>query len=784
MGKFGRDRKQLAQKGFKKGLKKGTEKGLKNGEKKKKKRLAEGLAKGLAKKGISKPPEETCGKEESSDVVAGASSNRGDLFDGLFSDLKDILSESLLQTLEKNKFVKTTSIQKRSIPIMLSDSDVFLKSMTGSGKTLCYALPSVQKILNTQKEKIRITRDMGTFILVLSPTRELAVQINNLFFTLTKPYPYIVVSCLTGGEKKKSEKNRLKKGVSILTCTPGRLLDHLEHTKGLKLTHLQCVILDEADKVIFLGTQDKVRLIYDTIKRLRRGEAAAPTRAASNEAGHSEAVHNHAAHREATHSDAAEGKNFQMVFISATLNHAVKSLANYCLTNRTVWVEANDDGARGAKLLPPRPPNIALTNGDEEVGYTNNNVTATLGGGGAAAAAGEDQWEYELPEQLKQFCIVTDLRKKFLCLVHMLLSCMKKKQRPVVFLSNCHSVEYMRALLKNLYWPTDLKKENMEVHKKLNEGVSSVLLKEDERLLKKHLEKTLQKEKWADGDEVKKRKEKIALPFKNIHVEDLEDDSCDEGKVTCGRGGGGDRSILYNVNTDRHKRKYLFEDTHIYILHGSLSQEDRLGNFTDFACGKNEKSILLCTEIVSRGINFNELDVVVQYDPPQVFEEYVHKVGRTARLHKEGSSYLFLLPTEVEFLNVLRGKNIHVKTIRGEELIGRFRREDVPSFFSSIGGDILSFIYNHFKMTVKSDESLMEKATSAFLASVTAYYAVSKSLRHIFCAKTLHLGHLAYAFLLDESPKEIAKLNKQQRYLRVKRHTTLTKRERRLLRAR
>ncbi|KMZ95348.1 hypothetical protein PVMG_05215 [Plasmodium vivax Mauritania I] len=648
--------------------------------------------------------------------------------------------------------------------------------MTGSGKTLSYALPSIQKILNLQKEKIKITRDMGTFILVLSPTRELAIQINSLFTTLTKPYPYIVVSCLTGGEKKKSEKNRLKKGVSILTCTPGRLLDHLEHTKGLKLSFLQSLILDEADKVIFLGSQDRVRLIFDAVKRLRGGKAgkAAGAVGAANAAGEEDAGADHAPRQTALpHAPLLPppplGKNFQMVFISATLNHAVKSLANYCLTNRTVWVEAKEDGAPGGGLSGELSGGVVVQPSTHE-----EEVTPTVG---------EDDWKYDLPEQLKQFCIVTDFRKKFLCLVHLLLSCMKKKQKPVVFLSNCHSVEYMGALLKSLYWPTDLKKENMEVHKKLHKGIPSVLLKEDEQLLRKHLEQTLQRrECQLAGDPSKRRKKGgITLPFKNIHVDDLlGEDSCDERN---GSAGGGDRSALYNVSTDRHKRKYLFGDTHIYTLHGNMSKEDRLGNFLDFANGKRgDNCILLCTEIVSRGVNLDELSVVVQYDPPQVFEEYVHKVGRTARLQKEGTSYLFLLPTEVEFLNVLREKKIHVKTIRGEELIGKFRREDVPPSFASIGGDLLSFIYNHFKVTVKSDESLMEKATSAFLASVTAYYSVSKPLRHIFCAKSLHLGHLAYAFLLDESPREIAQLNKQQRYLRVKRHTTLGKRERRLLR--
>ncbi|CRH02995.1 DEAD/DEAH box ATP-dependent RNA helicase, putative [Plasmodium relictum] len=621
------------------------------------------------------------------------------IFDGKFSDLKNVLSESLISNLEKNNFIKTTKIQKMSIPLIFKENDVFLKSMTGSGKTLCYAIPSVQKILN-MKEEIKITREMGIFILVLSPTRELAVQINNLFFNLTKSYPYIVVSCITGGEKKKSEKNRLRKGISILTCTPGRLLDHLEHTKSLKLTYLKTVILDEADKIIFLGTQDKIKLIYDLIKKLKIEEV-----------------------NKIKEKNKYITNNFQMIFISATLNHAIKSLANYCLTNNTTWIEKKNI-----------PTNFVINNDIE-----NSN--------------------YELPEQLKQYCILIDLKQKFLCLLYMLLDCIQKKKKPVVFLSNHHSVEYFQILLKNLYWPTDVNKKYIEVNKRLSEGITPVLEKEDEKLLKKHLEHNFL-------NSCKEKKNNLVLSYKNINIEDINEDEDQQ---------------LYNINADKHKRIYLFQNVNIYILHGNLSKEDRLGNFTDFS--KNQNSILLCTDIVSRGVNFNSLNVVIQYDAPQMLEEYIHKVGRTARLNNEGSSYLFLLNSEKEFLNVLKKKNIQLKILNGNTLINQFKNVYIPSFLKTVGKDILNFLQNHFQSIVKSDKLLIEKSTSAYLCSITSYYSISKDIRDIFNAKNLHLGHLAFTFLLDQTPKEISKYKKQQNYLNIKKQTNLNKKEKKLLKS-
>ncbi|CAD2088228.1 ATP-dependent RNA helicase DBP7, putative [Plasmodium vinckei lentum] len=669
-------------------------------------------------------------------------SNKNDIFEGLFSDLKNVLSDSLLNTLEKNNFIKTTSIQKLSIPKIIKDNDVFLKSMTGSGKTLCYALPSVQKILNLKEEKnnIKITREMGTFILVLSPTRELAIQINNLFCILTKAYPYIVVSCIIGGEKKKSEKTRIRKGISILTCTPGRLLDHLQNTKALKLTYLKTVILDEADKIIFLGTQDKIKMIYDLVKKIKHEEfkkVKDTPELVDIDTDKLELV----------------SETFQMVFISATLNNAIKSLANYCLTNKTLWLEVTNDKTN--KILSGKDVSISF---EPNINNKDDN--------------------YELPKQLKQHFILIDLKNKFLGLLYLLLECIKEKKKPVVFFSNYKSTEYFQLLLKNLYWPTDVKKKNIEVNKILNNEIKPILNKEDEILLKKHLEQNVMKHyKESIGNNLEGEKNKLQtsnlLNYKNINIDDIYIEGSKNNEYK------NDNTMLYNINADTHKRVCMFENVNIYILHGNLPKEDRLGNFDDFS--KNKNSILLCTDIASRGINFNDLDVVIQYDSPQVLEEYIHKVGRTARLNNEGTSYLFLLPEEKDFITILKNKNIFVKTILGNEFINKLKKIYVPISLKSVGGNILNFLVNHFISIVKADPSLLEKGVNAFLASINSYHSISKELRNIFNSKNLHLGHLAYAYLLDKTPKEISSFRKHQTYLRIKRESTLNKKDKRFI---
>ena len=157
---------------------------------------------------------------------------------------------------------KMTTVQSLAIPVVLAGKDALIKSQTGSGKTLAYALPILHKL---QALEPKISRADGCHALVVVPTRELAMQSFEWFEKLCRSFARIVPGILLGGEKKKSEKARVRKGINILVSTPGRLIDHIEHTKSLSLKNLQFLVLDEADRMLELGYERDVQKIITAI---------------------------------------------------------------------------------------------------------------------------------------------------------------------------------------------------------------------------------------------------------------------------------------------------------------------------------------------------------------------------------------------------------------------------------------------------------------------------------------------------------------------------------------
>jgi len=134
-----------------------------------------------------------------------------------FEELK--LHPNIIRTLRESlHMTQPTRIQAQALPPVLSKRDVLLKSMTGSGKTLAFLLPVVHLLL---EREVKVNREHGTYAIVLAPTRELCLQIWTVLSTLTRFFPWMVAGHVMGGEKKKSEKARLRKGVSILVATPG-----------------------------------------------------------------------------------------------------------------------------------------------------------------------------------------------------------------------------------------------------------------------------------------------------------------------------------------------------------------------------------------------------------------------------------------------------------------------------------------------------------------------------------------------------------------------------------
>lgn len=170
---------------------------------------------------------------------------------------------------EKMRISKPTKIQKMAIPAISSDeNDLFIHAQTGSGKTLAFLLPILSKILGMQTH---VDRSSGCFAMVVTPTRELASQIYQVASTLTQCCHYIVPCLLIGGERKKSEKARLRKGCNLIIGTPGRILDHLQNTKVIReqlVRTLRYVVLDEGDKLMELGFEETIAQILQIIHEI------------------------------------------------------------------------------------------------------------------------------------------------------------------------------------------------------------------------------------------------------------------------------------------------------------------------------------------------------------------------------------------------------------------------------------------------------------------------------------------------------------------------------------
>jgi ATP-dependent RNA helicase DeaD len=170
-----------------------------------------------------------------------------------FTELE--INEHLLQGIEEMGFVEMTEIQERAIPQLMMGGDLIGKSQTGTGKTVAFAIPAITK-LDPSIKKVQV--------LVLCPTRELAVQVSDEFRKLLKFEKGIKVLPIYGGASIEAQIRDLKSGIQIVVGTPGRVMDHMRR-KTLKLNDVSMVVLDEADEMLNMGFREDIELILDEI---------------------------------------------------------------------------------------------------------------------------------------------------------------------------------------------------------------------------------------------------------------------------------------------------------------------------------------------------------------------------------------------------------------------------------------------------------------------------------------------------------------------------------------
>ncbi|PVU98720.1 hypothetical protein BB559_001326 [Furculomyces boomerangus] len=577
---------------------------------------------------------------------------------------------------------KPTQIQKLALSNIFRNSDgyvdrdSFIRAETGSGKTLAYLLPilnriflSVKEVMSNDNKDDMPSRNLGTLAIVLTPTRELAKQVFDTLSTLVNisrtsyeeskeplvKSHWIVPGLAIGGDKRQSEKARLRKGVTILACTPGRLLDHLKTTASFNTINLRWLVLDEADLLLEMGFQETLTEILDILDSK-----------------------SHENNLDIQKSKFIESKHIPKtrinILCSATLKDNVKKLADRSLNNPVLI--SNES-------LNPKP-NLAETF-KKPKSLKNDSV--------------EQEENFAIPSQLLQEFIVAPPKLRLVALTSLLkLYIIQNPNAKIIVFLSCR-------------------------------------------------------------DSVKQTK--------NLNPQKEKDQSF---------------SISPTLN-----------DSEIYRLHGSLSQPIRSSTISRFNATddtQNRAKVLFCTDVAARGLDLPEVSHIIQYDAPSDTSSYIHRVGRTARLGKLGRANLILMPSEIEYLNLLAEKDIKVKSIDlmnlpgmnkqlgysisvigngkpGKSVTGSVELEQLfkilavcinkkPGKWMDVATDIQLSLEKH----VVSNEYILEMAKAAFGSSVRAYATHSPSEKHIFHIKNLHLGHYAKSFALREPPKSINVGNK------------------------
>ncbi|XP_034398451.1 probable ATP-dependent RNA helicase DDX31 isoform X2 [Cyclopterus lumpus] len=515
-----------------------------------------------------------------------------------FSDLD--LHPHLVATLNKVLNVSTvTSVQKQTIPVLLSGRDAVIRSQTGSGKTLSYAIPVVQSLQAVQQ---KVSRSDGPLAVVIVPTRELAQQTFQIFQKLLKPFTWIVPGVLMGGEKRKSEKARLRKGINILVSTPGRLVDHIKNTLSIAFSGVRWLVLDEADRTLDLGFEKDLTVILNSLN------SAGPSR--------------------------------QNVLLSATLTHGVTRLAGVCLNDP---VDIHVSGPASSDLT------------------SSSAVTSDL------SAAGQPE-SFSLPEALKQYVLLVPSKLRLVCLAAFILDKCKFSQnnKLIVFTSSCEAVEFLHGLFT---------------------------------------------------------------------------------------------SVLAGPSSNQRPRLSFLR------LHGNMKQAERSDVFQQFSmspCG-----VLLCTDVAARGLDLPQVTWIIQYTPPTTAAEYVHRVGRTARIGGRGSSLLFLTPAEAAFIPELAKYNISLLELKLQNILSSLMMDDTykgrGKYHSKTSSKALeqetreraTVLQTEFENFVHSDAQSVQNAKRALQSFLRAYTAYPSRLKHIFHIRSLHLGHAAKSFGLRDAPQDL-----------------------------
>ncbi|KAJ5279289.1 hypothetical protein N7478_004661 [Penicillium angulare] len=597
----------------------------------------------------SNPESKTADEPKPEENVEDVKPTNAALVDGIDTFTSLGLSPNLAaHLLTKLELKAPTAIQKASIEQLLKEeSDAFIQAETGSGKTLAYLLPLVQRIMDLSKatKEAGLHRDSGLFAIVLAPTRELCKQISVVLENLLRCANWLVAGTVIGGEKKKSEKARLRKGLNILVATPGRLADHLDNTEVLNVSNVRWLVLDEGDRLMDMGFEEELQGIVKKLDARQRPSRipGVPTRRTT-------------------------------VLCSATLKMNVQRLGEISLSD-AMHIKANpadeDEDSRNAK----------------------------------------DEDAFRVPAQLKQSYAIVPAKLRLVSLTAYLKRTFIRKgsvMKTMVFVSCADSVDFHFEVFSRRYGDRRKKSNDNDDEKESKEKES----KEKEIRMKK-----------------KKNPRENLSPY-GIHgtIAPAEAFSTPTNPVT------------------------------IHRLHGSLPQHVRTATLNSFSRSQ-EASVMVCTDVAARGLDLPNVDLVIEYDPAFSSDDHTHRIGRTARLGRDGRACIFLQPgCEESYVEVLKrgyrdGGKALTRTDANEILKRGFGV--TPDSTSKNWEEKTTDWQMDVERWALDNPEYLEMGRRAYQSHVRAYATHIAAERKMFDIKELHLGHLAKSFALRDRPGKI-----------------------------
>jgi len=606
-----------------------------------------------------------------------------------------------------------------------SRKNLFVQSETGSGKTLAYFLPILQSLAldPTTKEPTPIPRlEGGTRAIVLCPTRELAIQSATVISSVCQStFPWLVAGCLSGGEKRKSEKARLRKGVSVLVATPGRLLDHLDKTDCLKVMlrkgrgsgsacGLEWVVLDESDRLLDMGLGSQVEHILQIIR--------------SNNSNGGDGK------------KGDDGVTWRSALVSATITEKVEALAKTLMGSNGEWVWARASKQKGRDFLGLKSDDV-----------DDKSQAMVMKGDKGAAKKGEFNLFSATPQQLTQHHMIVSAKLRLPALIAFLVTRVRKRERVVIFMSTCDAVDFHHKLFNGMtsILPQDKHREDMDdrggtggagifgklcslfrLHGSIPHKERHVILSQFSEISTSNPQPSI-----LIATDVAARG--LNLPSVDWIVQydpPCETDDYIHRAGRAARAGRAGHALLFLLPSERQ---------YVEVLN--------LRGLTDMPAISLSSTLAgaagVCPDVTALGM--------------EISGHGSSRAGNSGGRVGEG----FASAVQIRLEECITEDDVNFKAALAKKIS---LSSASKSKSKSAGGAIEKKQKRRERKELKNAAGpLLESARKAFHSYIRGYSTKEKAVRHIFSTRALHLGHVARSFALKEVPTALAKVNQQQK---------------------